>query len=210
MRTLRVLALARPSSHPSARRSFAVLALFGAVTLSACGGGGPSIQTEPDSSTTSTSEPEPTTSTSTGEPTTTSTTAPVDGQVVEYRGLQFVVPTDWPIYDLASAPKTCVRVDAHAVYLGSPGTKQDCPAHPLGNVETVLVVPLATASPLALARATTVTTLNGMPVRLDPHPDEVGVLTVVIPELGLVTFLNYGESDVLAQQLLSGFALAAP
>jgi hypothetical protein len=186
-----------------------VVALCTVTTLSACGAGGPSIRAEPDDSTTTSSEPEPTTSTTIGEPTT-STTAPVDGQVVEYQGLRFVVPTDWPVYDLAAAPRRCVRVDAHAVYLGKPGLKQDCPAHPVGNVETVLVVPLATASPYAVGRATTVTTLNGMPVRLDPDPDHIGVLTVVLPDLGLVAFLNYGESDALAQQLVSGFTLAAP
>ncbi|MSO78070.1 MAG: hypothetical protein EXQ79_00495 [Acidimicrobiia bacterium] len=197
-------------------RAGAVLALCATIALSACGGGGPSIQSDPDTSTTSTTTPEPTTST-TGEPTTstttgepTTTTTAVDGQVVRYQGLQFVVPTGWPVYDLAVDPRTCVRADRHAAFLGTPGPKPDCPAKPEGHTETILVQPIAGASQIAVARATQPTVLNGMSVLIDPDPDAIGALTVVFPDLGLVAFLTYGATSTHANELLSGFTFDAP
>jgi hypothetical protein len=181
------------------------------VALGAFGDDDPSVRTEP---VTTTSEPS-TTSTST-EPTTTSTTTslitPVpadDGQVVRYAGLEFRVPDEWPVYDLAAKPKTCVRVDRNAVFLGVPGTKQDCPAHLVGHTETVLITPLAAASEIAVARATTPAVLSGMAVRVDPNPDISAAFTVVFPDLGLVAFLTYGETGALGTQILATFVLAS-
>lgn len=189
-------------------RPVAVLALCAVIALSACGDGGPSIRAEPDATTTST-EPEPTTSTTAGEPTTTTTQA-VDGQVVRYQGLQFVVPADWVVYDLAAAPTTCVRADRHAVYLGTPGPKPDCPAHVVGHTETVLLTPLATASQIAVARATEGGVLNGIAVRTDPKPDSAGALTVVLPDLGLAAFITFGGSIAVANEIAASFSLIAP
>jgi hypothetical protein len=190
MRTHRVLA-------PS-RRSLAAIALCAAIALSACGGSGPSIQADPDpSTTTSTTNPEPTTSTSLG----------VDAgtHVVTYQGLQLVVPAGWPVYDLAAAPRTCVRVDLHAVFLGSPGPEQDCPAHLVGHTEAVILQPLAGASDVAVARATEAGLLNGMAVLTDPNPDASGALTVVFPDLGVLAYISYGVSRTPADELLASF-----
>ena len=49
-------------------------------------------------------------------------------RTVTYHGVQFDVPADWPVYDLAADPTTCVRFDVHAVYLGHPGADMNCPA----------------------------------------------------------------------------------
>jgi hypothetical protein len=196
MRTHRVLALARPST----RRSFAVLAVCTAITLSACGDSGPSIRAEPDTSTTSSSEPAPTTSTTVG-------TGP-QTQVIKYLGLQFVVPAAWPVYDLSTVPRTCVRVDVHAVYLGPPGAEQDCPAHLVGHTEAIVLQPLAGASDVVVARATVAGTLNGLAVRTDPDPDVSGALTVVFPDLGVLAYLSYGASRTPADNLLAGFTAA--
>ncbi|MFD7640210.1 glycoside hydrolase domain-containing protein [Kitasatospora sp. NPDC059795] len=48
---------------------------------------------------------------------------------VDYQGFHARVPADWPVVDLAANPRTCVRLDVSAVYLGTPGADQDCPAH---------------------------------------------------------------------------------
>jgi hypothetical protein len=198
-------------SARSAAALLVVLALLGAVALGAFGDDGPSVGTEPVTTTS-----EPSTTSTTTEPTATSTTTspipPVpgdDGQVVQFGGLEFRVPDEWPVYDLAAKAKTCVRVDRNAVFLGVPGTKQDCPAHLVGHAETVLITPLASASEIAVARATTPAVLAGMNVRVDPNPDVQAVLTVVFPDLGLVAFLTYGETGARATQILSTFALAS-
>src|ERR1700720_4062064 len=42
-------------------------------------------------------------------------------KTVAYAGYEFQVPASWPVYRLDEHPKTCVRYDVHAVYLGTPG-----------------------------------------------------------------------------------------
>jgi hypothetical protein len=66
---------------------------------------------------------------------------------VTYLGHRFDVPRSWPVIDLAAAPTTCVRFDRSAVYLGTPGAEQKCPAHLMGRTEALLVEPaVATAA----------------------------------------------------------------
>jgi hypothetical protein len=64
-------------------------------------------------------------------------------RLVTYAGVTVRVPAAWPVYDLAAAPRTCVRYDVNAVYLGHPGADQDCPAHAMGRVETLSIEPQA-------------------------------------------------------------------
>ena len=70
---------------------------------------------------------------------------------VSYRGYEFQIPQTWPVIDLAEAPTTCVRFDQHAVYLGTPGETQSCPARVIGRTEALLI------EPTALAAATQIT-----------------------------------------------------
>ncbi|QNS07948.1 choice-of-anchor P family protein [Streptomyces xanthii] len=60
---------------------------------------------------------------------------------VTYQGRTFTVPESWDVIDLDRHPDTCVRFDRHAVYLGTPGARQDCPAKALGRTEAMLVQP---------------------------------------------------------------------
>src|ERR1700722_18507198 len=57
-------------------------------------------------------------------------------KTVTYRGYSIEVPSSWPVYWLAADPTQCVRYDINAVYLGTPGPNQDCPAHVIGQAET--------------------------------------------------------------------------
>ncbi|WP_406836923.1 glycoside hydrolase domain-containing protein [Streptomyces sp. AHU1] len=68
---------------------------------------------------------------------------------VAYRGHVFTVPDSWRIVDLRKHPDTCVRFDRHAVYLGTPGPDQNCPARASGRTEALLVQP-ASAAPRAV------------------------------------------------------------
>lgn len=79
-------------------------------------------------------------------------------RVVHYRGVSVRVPRSWPVFDLAQDPQTCVRFDRHALYLGTPGRRERCPAQAVGRTDAILISPLhsnqgapsATASVLAL------------------------------------------------------------
>jgi hypothetical protein len=61
---------------------------------------------------------------------------------VTYLGHRFSVPASWPVISLAAHPRTCVRFDVHAVYLGTPGAAENCPAGGVGErTEALLVQP---------------------------------------------------------------------
>ena len=66
-------------------------------------------------------------------------------RVVRFHGYRLSVPSGWPIYQLALRPRTCVRFDRQAVYLGTPGSAQTCPAHAVGRTESVLISPVGRA-----------------------------------------------------------------
>jgi hypothetical protein len=63
-------------------------------------------------------------------------------KVVRYLGWHARVPAAWPVYRLSAHPRTCVRFNRHAVYLGPPGAQERCPAHAAGRTEALLVSPL--------------------------------------------------------------------
>ncbi|MFJ6831296.1 glycoside hydrolase domain-containing protein [Streptomyces sp. NPDC091209] len=73
---------------------------------------------------------------------------------VAYRGHIFTVPASWQIVDLKKHPDTCVRFDRHAVYLGTPGSNQNCPARASGRTEALLVQPAAAADRAVTENAT--------------------------------------------------------
>ena len=73
------------------------------------------------------------------------TCAAAGAQVVRFHGYRVSVPSGWPVYQLARRPRTCVRFDRHAVYLGTPGSAQTCPAHAVGRTESVLISPAGRA-----------------------------------------------------------------
>ncbi len=63
--------------------------------------------------------------------------------MVRYHGLSVRVPRSWPVVDLSRDPHACVRFDRHALYLGTPGAEERCPAHAVGRTEALLIEPLA-------------------------------------------------------------------
>src|ERR1035437_9083533 len=63
--------------------------------------------------------------------------ASTGSRFVSYHGVRVTVPATWPVIDLRLHPRTCVRFDQAGVYLGSPGTHSDCPAHAVGRTDTV-------------------------------------------------------------------------
>jgi hypothetical protein len=65
-------------------------------------------------------------------------------KTVIYHGYEFEVPASWPVYRLDEHPWTCVEYDVNAVYLGTPGANQECPAAVIGRTQTVSVIPSTT------------------------------------------------------------------
>lgn len=65
---------------------------------------------------------------------------PLTGKVFTYLGRAFTVPGSWQIIDLTAHPTACVRFDVHAVYLGRPGTEQQCPARGAGRRTGALLI----------------------------------------------------------------------
>ena len=108
-------------------------------------------------------------------------------QDVHALGLHLQVPSDWPVYELASDPTRCVRLDMHAVYVGSQSATAVCPAHAAGRTETVEVVP---------ADATTATT--------SPAPPSVThALVQTFAVAHVVVMVTFGSDESLAQTIAS-------
>lgn len=67
-------------------------------------------------------------------------------RTVAYAGRRFQVPADWPVTDLAADPTACVRFDRHAVYLGTPGRDERCPARGVGQPAGAVLISTAPAA----------------------------------------------------------------
>jgi hypothetical protein len=66
--------------------------------------------------------------------------AAADGKrTIHYRGQAVAVPAAWPVHRLAAEPNRCVRYDRRAVYIGSPGVEQRCPAHAAGRPRAIVI-----------------------------------------------------------------------
>ena len=60
---------------------------------------------------------------------------------VRFDGRSVQVPVGWPVIRLDRQPRTCVRLDRRAVYLGTPSAQQSCPAEAIGRRRAILVEP---------------------------------------------------------------------
>jgi Domain of unknown function (DUF1906) len=69
-------------------------------------------------------------------------------KTIEYDGVEFSVPAGWPVYWLNQHPDQCVRYDKNAVYVGTPGPDQNCPAGLIGRADTISIGgPFTSAAP---------------------------------------------------------------
>jgi hypothetical protein len=79
--------------------------------------------------------------------------SPAAARTVHFGGRAVDAPAHWPVYRLAEQPRMCVRLDRRAVYLGTPGANQRCPAEAIGRPRAILVEPRSTARAQAGASA---------------------------------------------------------
>ena len=124
------------------------------------------------------------------------------------------MPGDWPVYDLAADPSTCVRFDVHAVYLGHPGADMNCPSGLVGRADAVLVQPTEgerhrgsqgsdDASDAAAATA------SGLEVQVATDSAAASEVAADVPSAGVSVTLTYQDSDATAQQILQSFRAAS-
>lgn len=128
---------------------------------------------------------------------------PSGWKTLAYRGIRFDVPASWPVFDLASSPRTCVRFDRHAVYLGREGADPACPARAIGSAGAVQVTPVADAAAAAPPHA--VRTLIGGQQALVSAGDPADTPTVAtFPGLRLSVTVAAGADPTLAGRILAG------
>ncbi len=121
-------------------------------------------------------------------------------KLVRYRGYTIAVPAAWPVYDLSSDPRVCVRFDRHAVYLGAPSPLQRCPAHAVGRTEAILLSPLlarATRSTAAVSgTALALVSASGAQVSIG------SVASVALPSRGIKVTATWGTEPAAIERAL--------
>jgi Rv2525c-like, glycoside hydrolase-like domain len=124
---------------------------------------------------------------------------------VTYLGYTFKVPSNWPVINLAARPRTCVRFDRHAFYMGRPGTSQSCPSGLIGSAEAVLVAPAGTA-PAGTAPAGTAPA-GGRPSQATENPVAHRIV-VSVPRITVTAAYRGDRAQVLA--ILASAGLPPP
>ena len=127
-------------------------------------------------------------------------------RVMRYLGYQFQVPSSWPVYNLATDPSKCVLFSTHAVYLGTPGSDQNCPASAVGRTEALLIQLASSASMSASAIV-----VGGGRAALSEDaqlPASTTATThmfqVEIPKAGVLVTATYGTNEAGLRSILAG------
>ena len=130
-------------------------------------------------------------------------------QLVRYHGYQIQVPASWPVYHLAADPARCVLFSAHAVYLGTPGPDQQCPAHAVGRTSAVLIQPAGAPSQLPVGTAVLPSSTAALPARaVLPAASAAATaaghaLRLVVSRAGVLVTAAYGGDPAQARQILA-------
>jgi hypothetical protein len=130
-------------------------------------------------------------------------------KTIQYGGLRLRVPAGWPVYHLDREPARCVRFDRHAVYLGRPGTDQDCPARLVGRTEALLIEPLQPdLGPVTGSLGRHLRTVRTSPRRSPSLARYIVPLTVErqvrvpLADAGVAITATYGAGREVVQRLL--------
>ncbi|HEX2745100.1 MAG TPA: hypothetical protein VHN16_11945, partial [Streptosporangiaceae bacterium] len=136
-------------------------------------------------------------------------TSPKTGEkTISYDGVEVSVPARWPVYWLNQDPNQCVRYDQNAVYVGTPGVNQACPAGLIGRDDTISIADPALGSPRAEAdqRALIEGKLVAAPslalgtIVQDPSLHE---FAVAMPATSPSVAATYGTDPALVKQALA-------
>ena len=137
-------------------------------------------------------------------------------KTVVYRGYEFRVPANWPVYRLDEYPSTCVRYDINAVYLGTPGVNMRCSAGVVGRAQTVSVIPSTTiaagsGSEVTYQRAqpdgvggTRVRSLSAVPAAITRNAGQHELRVALgVAALGATILGTYGGDPAVVEQVLA-------
>jgi Domain of unknown function (DUF1906) len=131
-------------------------------------------------------------------------------KTVQYRGYAIQVPASWPVYSLSEDPSQCVRYDVNAVYLGTPGPNQKCPAHVVGRADTVSIGgPVTPGQPVrtdlrAAVGAKRVSPGTPAVAGTIMQNTQLGELSVAMPTSAPAITATYGTSPDQVMQVLAG------
>ncbi|GAA0316788.1 DUF1906 domain-containing protein [Actinoallomurus spadix] len=131
---------------------------------------------------------------------------------VHYQGLRIPAPAGWEVHHLGPRSTECLRFDRHAVYLGSAGENQDCPAHAVGRTTAIHVEPLAAQTNalvtglLARDGAGGGGRLPGLRVH-DPAAHEI---LIAVPQAGAFITGSYGSDVRDLERVLNRITLEEP
>jgi hypothetical protein len=126
-------------------------------------------------------------------------------KTVRYQSVEFDVPADWPVHDLAAEPNTCVRFDVNAVYLGHPSEDMDCPAGLVGRADAVLVEPVDGDRHGGADDAPVGASATGLAMHVANDGPSAKQLEATVPSANVRVTLPYRDSDAAAQQILGSF-----
>ncbi len=125
-------------------------------------------------------------------------------KVVAYHGYRFQVPGSWPVYNLAAHPSQCVLFSTHAVYLGTPGSAQNCPATAIGRTEALLIQPAS--SPTIPASAVILTGGSAaLPEQttLPAAATAAHMFQVEVPAAGVAVTATYSTNEPRLRAILA-------
>ena len=119
-------------------------------------------------------------------------------RTVRYHGYAVRIPRSWPVFDLSRDPRTCVRFDRHALYLGDPSSEQSCPAHAVGRTEAILVAPAAASAARSAQTPARAVLADG------------AATTFEVPAAGVLVTATWSHDRKTVQQALHRSSLPAP
>jgi hypothetical protein len=141
-------------------------------------------------------------------------------RTVTYHGYTVSVPASWPVYNLADDPDQCVLFNKHAVYLGTPGANQNCPARAYGRTDALLIQPSGTAATagssaqpaVMLPRDTAALpdTTGALPAATRTAADASHVIRVDASGPGVIVTASYGTDPGPIRTILAGAKMTGP
>ena len=140
--------------------------------------------------------------------------APAGPRVVQYHGYRISVPASWPVYHLSADPARCVLFNRNAVYLGTPGARQRCPARAYGHADAVLVQPEPATAYLpprtVVLPASTAALPATLPAGAAAMDQANHTVHVAAPGPGVLVTASYGSDQKLIRSILAAATMTSP
>jgi hypothetical protein len=136
-------------------------------------------------------------------------------RTITYHGYRIEVPASWPVYNLATDPHQCVLFNRDAVYLGTPGSDQRCPARAYGRAGAILVQGGSTAARLPAgtvrlpARAAALGARAALPAGSAALAAASHLLRVSVPGAGVLVTASYGGDAGQVRGILASGKITA-